>query len=311
MKLIVTIPAYNEEKSIGGVIRDIPRRIKDVDLVQVFVVDDGSSDNTIGEAKRAGADRIIPLKNNRGLAYAFKKGMDTALDAGADVIVNIDADNQYDAGEIPALIEPILAGEADIVLGSRFKGWIENMPLQKRIGNRIATRITSFASGFPISDAQTGFRAFSRDAVLHLNILSEYTYVQETIIQAINKDMVIKDVPVHFRKRSGRSRLIPNILVYARRAGITILQTYLHHKPLGTFIAIGSLLISIGLVIGSRVIIHFVKTGLVTPYIPSTILSSIFLIIGFQIIVLGLMADLIAKNRRLLDEILYKLRKNA
>jgi len=308
MKLSIIIPAYNEEKSIGSVIREIPKELKGIKTVEIIVIDDGSKDNTVNEAKKSGANKIISLKENKGLAYAFKIGIDAALESGADIIVNIDADGQYDAKEIPLLIQPILNNDADIVLGSRFKGWIEEMPIQKKIGNKIATKITSLVSGFQVSDAQTGFRAFSREAALQLNILSEYTYVQETIIQAINKNLTIKEIPVHFRKRKGKSRLISNILTYAKRAGITILRTYLHYRPLRTFAILGGILILIGLIIGLRVLIHFLLTGFVSPYIPSTILSAIFIIIGFQVIILGLLADLVARNRRMMEEILYKLK---
>ncbi|MCG2783186.1 MAG: hypothetical protein L6243_06325, partial [Candidatus Altiarchaeales archaeon] len=155
----------------------------------------------------------------------------------------------------------------------------------------------------------TGFRAFSREAALRLNVLSDYTYVQETIIQAVNKGLVIKEVPAHFRKRTGKSRLIPNIFTYAKRAGITIMRTYLNYRPLRIFLMLGGLLVLIGLLVGMRVLTHFLSTGLVSPYIPSAILTAVFVIIGFQVIVLGLLADLIDTNRKLEEEILYRLKK--
>jgi glycosyltransferase involved in cell wall biosynthesis len=308
MKLVVMIPAYNEEETIADVIAEIPKGLCEVDEIETLVVDDGSTDRTAETARKAGAN-VVSNEENIGLARTFKKGLEEALARKADIIVNIDADGQYVGGEIPDLIKPILEGRADVVLGSRFKGSIEYMPLHKKIGNSIATKITQFASGVPISDAQTGFRAFSRDAALRLNVMSDYTYVQETIIQAAIKGLGIVEVPCSFRKRNGKSRLISNIFSYAKRAGATILLTYRDYKPLKTFLLIGGSIFFLGLAVGARVLIHFLKTGLVSPYIPSAILTAVLLIIGFQVIILGLVADMIGNNRKILEELLYKLKK--
>ncbi|OGD52518.1 glycosyl transferase family 2 [Candidatus Bathyarchaeota archaeon RBG_13_38_9] len=308
MELVVMIPAYNEESTIGNLIRSIPRDV--LDEVKVLVINDGSTDNTLVEAEKVGADKIISFKENRGLAVTFEKGLDTALQMGADIIVNIDADGQYDPREIPKLVKPIEDGQADIVLGSRFKGSIEYMPKSKKIGNILATKVTGYLSGIPISDAQTGFRAFSKYAALRLNVLSEYTYVQETIIQAAYKGLTIMEVPCTFSRRTeGKSRLITNIFGYARRSSITILRTYINYKSLKTFFAIGGILSITGIAIGLRVLIHFIMTGRVTPYLPSAILTAVLLIIGFQIMVLGLIADMVGNNRKLTEEILYNLKK--
>lgn len=302
------IPAFNEESTIGNLIRSIPRDV--LDEVKILVINDGSTDNTIIEAEKAGADKLISFKENMGLAIAFEKGLDTALQMGADIIVNIDADGQYDPKEIPKLVKPIEDGQADIVLGSRFKGSIEYMPKSKKIGNILATKVTRYLSGIPISDAQTGFRAFSKYAALRLNVLSGYTYVQETIIQAAHKGLTIVEVPCTFSRRTeGKSRLITNIFGYARKSGITILRTYTNYKPLKTFFAIGGILSIIGIVIGLRVLIHFLMTGRVTPYLPSAILTAILLIVGFQIIILGLLADMIGVERKFMEKILYYMKK--
>lgn len=309
MRLVVTIPAYNEEKTLGKVIREIPREINQIDDVKVVVVDDGSIDNTRKVAFEAGADKIISFKQNRGLAQAFNVGLNVALQMNSDIIVNIDADGQYDGAEIIKLITPIVNSEADIVLGSRFKGWIEYMPLQKKFGNSLATKVTNLLSGLKISDAQTGFRAFSKEAALRINVMSNYTYVQETIIQAMDKRLKIVEVPVHFRRRKGKSRLVPNIFSYSKRAGLTILKTYRDYKPLKTFLLIGGFIMLIGLVFGLRVLIHYFNTGMVTPFIPSAILTAILLIVGFQIVILALIADMIGNNRKIQEEILYVLKK--
>jgi len=310
MKLVVSIPAYNEEETIGLVIKEIPRSIEGIDSIEVLIIDDGSTDKTAEVAKSAGADKVVSLKNNQGLSLAFRKGLETALKLGADIIVNIDADRQYNGKEIPRLIKPILDGKADIVLGSRFKGWIEYMPFHKKVGNKIATWVTKFISGYPVSDSQTGFRAFTKEAVLRLNVLSNYTYVQETIIQAVNKNLTIVEVPVQFRKREGKSRLIENIFIYAKKAGITILRTYLNYKPLRVFLYLGGFVFLCGVATGSFVLIHYLQTGYVAPHYPTTVLTAVLIIIGFQIIVLGLLADLINTNRRLEEDILYRLKKN-
>jgi len=309
MKLIVTIPAYNEEKTIGRVIQEIPRKIDGIDKVEVLVINDGSIDKTAEVARKAGADYIITHKKNLGLAKAFKNGIETALALGADIIVNIDADGQYNAKEIPKLIKPILEGKADIVIGDRQIDKLNHMPRSKKIGNKIASWVTRRLSGLPIKDAQSGFRAFSREAALRMNLLGDYTYVQETIIQAANKNLKVIEVPVEFRRREGKSRLIPNIWSYAKRAGITILRTYRDYHPLKVFLSIGLALLLVGLIFAVRVLIHYFRTGMVKPYIPSAVLSVMLITVGVITVIFGLLADMIKMQRLLLEEILYRLKK--
>jgi glycosyltransferase involved in cell wall biosynthesis len=308
-RIIVMIPAHNEEASIGEVIRRLPRSF-DGYRVEVLVIDDGSTDRTAAVAKESGADSVASVGARRGLARAFAIGMNMALEHGADIVVNIDADGQYDPEQLPQLVEPILAGRADLVLGSRFAGWIEEMPLGKRVGNRIATIMTSHLAGVNISDAQTGFRAFSREAALKLNVLGSYTYVQETLIQAAQKELRIVEIPVNFRKRAyGESRLVSSLFSYAGRAGLTMLRTYRDYRPLATFLVIGGALFMVGVIIGLRVLIHFIQTGQVTPFIPSAILTAVLVILGFQVIFLGLLADMLGGTRHLVEEALYLLRR--
>lgn len=307
MKLVVMIPCCNEEKTIASVIREIPRDC--CDEVEVLVLDDGSTDNTVQEAVIGGADNIVSFKQNRGLAPTFRAGLQIALKMGADIIVNTDGDGQYNGKEIPKLLEPIIAGRADFVLGSRTKGHIEYMPLQKKIGNRIATFVTRIVSGYPISDAQSGFRAFTRDCAMRLNVMAEYTYVQETLIQACHYGLVIEEVPIEFRRRDGPSRLISSIWKYAKRAGVTIARGYSDFHPLETFFGIGFFFISIGLLFGIRVLFGYFNTGAVTGNLPSAVLTVLLILIGVSTVTLGFIADILRTQRKIQDEILYRLKK--
>jgi glycosyltransferase involved in cell wall biosynthesis len=307
MKLVVMIPAYNEEQTIASVIKEIPRDC--CDEVEVLVINDGSADKTVQEARKAGADKIISFKKNKGLAPAFRAGLQKSLDMNADIIVNTDGDGQYNGEEIRKLIEPILTGRADFVLGSRTNGHIEYMPLQKRVGNRIATFITRMVSGFPVSDAQSGFRAFTRDCALHLNVMADYTYVQETLIQASYYGLVIEEVPIEFRRRDGHSRLISSIWRYAKRAGGTIARGYSDFHPLSTFFGIGFSFVLVGLIFGSKVLLGYYKTGAVTGNLPSAVLTVLLILIGVSTMTLGIIADILKTQRKIQDEILYRLKK--
>lgn len=215
MKIVVMIPAYNEEASIASVIREIPRSIEDIDEIEILVIDDGSTDRTKLVALDAGATAIVSHRSNKGLASAFRTGLAMSLRMDADIIVNTDADFQYDQAQIPDLIRPILLGRADMVLGSRFRGYIVDMPLKKKIGNILATFVTRVLSGFNTSDAQSGFRAFNRELALSLCIRGTKTYVQETIIQPARSGYRLVEIPIMFRKREGESRLIKSIWGYA------------------------------------------------------------------------------------------------
>ncbi|MFW9873832.1 MAG: glycosyltransferase family 2 protein [Candidatus Thorarchaeota archaeon] len=307
MKLVVMIPAYNEGNTIASVIKEIPRDC--CDEVEVLVINDGSTDNTVQEAEKAGADKIVTSKKNKGLAPTFKIGLQAALDMGADIIVNTDGDGQYNGNEIPKLIQPILDHRADFVLGSRTKGTIEHMPIQKTIGNRIATFITRHVSGLPVSDGQSGFRAFSRDCALHLNVMADYTYVQETLIQASYYDFAYEEVPIEFRKREGSSRLIKNIFNYAKRAGMTIARGYRDFHPLTTFSIIGGVITLTGLFVVGNVITNYLNTGTITPYLPPLTVTVLLFITGFLTFILALLADMLKTHRKIQDEILYRLKK--
>jgi len=309
MKLIITIPAFNEEDTIGKVIEEIPHSIPGIKEIQILVIDDGSTDRTADVALFYGADKILKHKTNMGLAKTFRDGMNCALEMGADIIVNTDADFQYNGTEIPKLVAPIVEGRADIVLGNRQIDQLDHMPRGNVWGNKIATQVIRWTTRLPIKDAQTGFRAFSREAALRMNLTGDYTYTQETIIQAANKNLRIEQIPVEFRRREGKSRLISNIFRYAWAAGVTVFRSFSAYHPFIIFSGIGLLCIVLGLIIGFKVIIHFILTGMVTPYLPSALLTTVLIIVGCLAILFGLLADMIRTQRILAEEILYRLKK--
>jgi glycosyltransferase involved in cell wall biosynthesis len=309
VKLVVTIPAYNEENTIADVIAEIPREIDGIDTVEVLLIDDGSTDGTVKKAREAGVNNIISHKKNKGLGLTFRDGLDAALEMGADIIVNIDGDGQYNAQETSALVKPLLENKADIALGWRDIDRLSFMPRGKKLGNKIATRLTSMVSGIPIKDAQSGFRAFSREAALRMNLSGKYTYVQETIIEAKYKGLKFEQVPIEFRARQGKSRLIPNLTTYARRAGAIIIGTYWNYHPLKIFSLIGIFLIIIGVVLGAITLFNFIQDGTISDYTSTAIFAAILSFIGLQTIILGLFANAIKSLRLLQAETLYRLKK--
>ena len=249
---------------------------------------------------------VLRSREKLGLARQFRKGLDVALQLGADVVVNMDADLQVDPAEIPKLCEPITRGEADIVLGSRFIGNMEQMKTANRLGNFLLTYMVNKLSGARLSDTQTGFRAFSREAAARLNVLSKYTYTQEVIIQASYKRMKIVEVPISSFQREGKSRLITSLPEYAFKAGVTIVLTYLNYWPLRGFSIVGLVLVLLGLAAGGWSLAHYSVAGQVSPYLPSSILATLLLTLGFLMFVVALLADMIRGSRELVEELLYR-----
>lgn len=293
MNIIVTIPAYNEEKSIGNVVGDIKNIMEEAKYnYKVLVIDDGSKDKTAEAAKKAGAV-VYSHPYNYGLAETFRTEIKKCLELNADIIVHIDADGQYKAYEIPKLIKEVENGY-DLVLGSRFLGKIEHMPLLKRLGNKAFSKVISNITNVRISDGQTGFRAFKKN-VAKLGIISNHTYTQEQIIRAVRNKFKIKEVPVYFGRRDGKSRLISNPFEYAMKAWTNILRVYRDYEPLRFFGYTGSLFLVSGTLIGLWLVYNFIKTGIVG-HIPLTILSTLLVVIGIQIILFGFFADMNRKN---------------
>jgi len=291
MKIIVTIPAYNEEKTIGKVIEDIQLLFTERHLTgEILVVDDGSTDNTAEIASKQGASVIFhPVK--LGLAEVFRTEIKSCLQKGADIIVHIDADGQYQVADIPKLLKEIENGY-EIVLGSRFMGTIESMPISKRIGNKLFSKVISNITHLKITDAQTGFRAFTKEVAEEIKIISDHTYTQEQVIKAARR-YKLKEVPVHFAKRDGKSKLIRNPLEYAMRAWITLFRIYRDFKPLSFFGFIGSIPFLIGSTIGVWfTYTHFFKGGVGGGHLLLSIFMMIMVLVGLQIILFGFLADM-------------------
>jgi len=312
MNLCVVIPAYREGATIQEVIKRIPRQMAGVTQVTVLVVDDGSDDMTAACAREAGADLVVIHKRRLGLGQALNTGFERAIELGADLAVHLDADGQYQPEEIPRLIQPILAQTADIVLGSRFAGRIERMSALRRAGNRFFTFIVRMLSGVSMSDAQTGFRALSADAVMRLYFLAPYTYTQEMIIQAAHKHLTIREVPCTFTVRQhGTSRLVHSVWAYGMTCLLIVLRTYRDYKPLKFFGVIGLALLMSGFASGSFILYHFVTTGKVSPHIPLALLTVALVLLGVQVVIFAFLADMASNMRKVLDKILYEARKAA
>lgn len=302
MKLIVTIPAYNEEKTMSSVIKSVPRKIKGVGSVEILVIDDGSTDKTVSIAKKAGADYVISNLRNMGLAKTFSRALSESVNLGADIIINTDADNQYDQKEISKLVTPIIENKADFVNGDRQVHTLPHMPTSKKYGNRIGSFVIRALTGVSLQDASSGFRAYSRECAKSFQLFSKHTYTHETIIQAAFNGMRIEEVPITFKKRSvGKSKLISGVIPHVLKSANTILRAILMYKAFRFFVTIGGIILLLGL-IGCIRFLYFYFAGEGTGHVQSLIFSSILLSIGFNTIILGIIADLIAINRKLIIE---------
>ena len=308
MKLIVQIPAFNEEATIAETLRDIPKKIDGIASIETIVIDDGSTDNTADAAQKAGATHVLRLKTHRGLSAAFVAGVDAALRLGANIIVNTDADNQYAGSDISRLVTPIIRGNADVVIGDRDVAKSPHMSPFKRALQRLGSWTVGLASGVRVGDATSGFRAFSREAALQINVFNPFTYTLETIIQSGNRNLGVQSVTVRTNPPVRPSRLYHGVGTYLRKSIATIFRIYTIYKPLKTFFLIGSLLILAGAAIGMRFLWYFFL-GDRGGHVQSLILAAVFLIVGFQTMLIGLVADLISVNRRLSEEVLIRLKK--
>ena len=302
LKLIIQIPCYNEAATLGVALAALPRHVPGFDVVQWLVIDDGSRDGTADVARQHGVDHVIPHARNQGLARAFMTGLDACLRLGADVIVNTDADNQYFAGDIPALVAPILAGSAEIVVGARPIENMRNFSPIKRALQMLGSWVVRVASHTDIPDAPSGFRAISRTAAQRLMVFNDYTYTLETIIQAGQKNMAITSVPIHVNPDLRPSRLVRSIGSYVKIGMFTIIRIFVIYRPFRFFGTIGALLFGAGFLIGLRFLAAYLG-GHGTGHIQSLILASVLLGMGFQTLLVAFMADLLAANRALLEDV--------
>jgi glycosyltransferase involved in cell wall biosynthesis len=307
-KLIVQIPCYNEAATLPQTLASLPRQIPGIDRIEILIVDDGSKDETVRVARAAGVHHIVSFRRNLGLAAAFTAGLEESLRQGADIIVNTDADNQYEAKDIPRLIEPLLAGRADIVVGDRQVGRLPGFsPLKRRL-QVLGSWVIGRASGLHTPDATSGFRALTRDAALRTFVLSGYSYTLETLIQAGASRMTVESVPIGINAQTRPSRLMRGIPHYIRKSSATILRAYTMYRPLRVFSALGGALIALGMIPGIR-FLYLLSVGQRIGHVQSLILSAILIIVGFQVLMIGLLADLLSCNRKLLEEVIYRVRK--
>ena len=308
MKLIIQVPAFNEEATIAQALRDLPKKIEGITSIETLVIDDGSTDKTADAARRAGANHILQLKTHRGLSAAFVAGIDAALRLGADIIVNTDADNQYQGADIARLVAPIVKGTAEVVIGDREVAKSPHMSGVKRTLQRLGSWTVGLASGVNVADVTSGFRAFSREAATQINVFNPFTYTLETVIQAGNRNLGVQSVAVRTNAPTRPSRLYRGMGTYVRKSFATIFRIYTLYRPLKTFFAIGAVLVFLGLALGVRFLWHFAQ-GEGSGHIQSLILTAIFLITGFHTWLIALLADLIAVNRKLTEDVLIRVKR--
>ncbi len=315
MKVIVQIPCLNEEETLPQVMRDLPKSIPGVDVLETLVIDDGSTDRTVEVARELGVTHIVRHNGNKGLAAAFQTGLDSCLRLGADIIVNTDGDNQYPQQMIPDLLAPILRGEADMVVGDRQVTQIEHFSPIKKLLQIMGSWVVRQASGTRVPDAPSGFRALSREAALRITVITKYTYTLETIVQAGKKNIKIASVPVRTNQVTRPSRLVRGVFDYVKKSGATIVRIYALYEPLKVFFYIGLFLMLIAAYGTLSLTYHyFADEGqnfrqTFERHMPTTIATLISLVFGFQIWLIGLLADLIAAGRRITEEVLYRTRR--
>ena len=308
MKLIIQIPCYNEEETLPITIADLPKQLDGIDCIEYLIINDGSIDRTTEVARELGVHHIVNFKQNKGLARGFSAGVDACLRLGADIIVNTDADNQYCGDDIACLLQPIFDGKADIVVGERPIDETEHFSKQKKKLQRFGSFVVRVASGTRIPDAPSGFRAYTREAAMRLNVINEYTYTLETIIQAGHNKIAMVSVPIRTNAELRESRLFKSMWRYIRRSSTVIIRSFIMYKPLKFFSILGSILAAAGLVIFLRFLVYFFM-GQGDGHIQSLLLAVMLFFMGFSCFIAGFQADIVAANRKLLEDIQYRIRK--
>ena len=306
-KLIIQIPCLNEAETLPATLRDLPRHIPGVDAIEVLIIDDGSTDGTVEAARANGVEHIISLRNRRGLAAAFTSGIDAALKMGADYIVNTDGDNQYAGDDIRTLVAPLVSGEADVVIGDRNLAALEHLTWTRKRLQHLGSWVVRQVSNTQVPDTTSGFRAYSREAALRMNIVSDFTYTLESIIQAGKKRMAIAHVPIRSNPKTRPSRLFGSVWTYVKRSASTIVRIYTMYEPFKVFTSIGLLTFLAGFAISLRFLyFYFNNDG--QGHLQSLLLAAVLMIVGFQVLLIGLVADVISANRKLLEDLLYRVR---
>ena len=309
MKLIIQIPCLNEAKTLGIALAELPRSVPGIDKVEILIVDDGSSDDTVAVARAAGVDHIVRHPANFGLARAFMTGLDASLKLGADIIVNTDADNQYCAADIPALVAPILEGRAEYVIGTRPIARIEHFSPVKKFLQKLGSYVVRRISGTRVEDAPSGFRALSRDAAMRMNVFNRYTYTLETIIQAGYKNIPILCVPVRVNADLRPSRLVKSIPRYIQRSIFTMIRIFVVYRPFKFFFSIGTVFFLVGFLLGCRFLWYWLA-GQGDGKTQSLILAAVLMLMGTVFSMMAFIADLLSVNRQLLEDIQYRQRRN-
>jgi len=307
-KLFIQIPCLNEEKTLPVTLKDIPSRIPGIDIIEILIIDDGSRDRTCEVAKENGVDHIVRLKQHQGLARAFAAGLEYCLQKGADIIVNFDGDNAFKGSDIERLVKPILAGEADIVVGNRNIDTVEHYSWIKKKLQKIGSYVVRKLSGTDIKDAPCGFRAFNREAAIQMNIITKYSYTLETIIQAGEKNLAITSVDIGLNPKTRESRLIQTTSKYISNSIVTLIRIFTLYQPLKVFSWIGGVFFVAGVLLGIRYIVLQIL-GTEKEVFASLILSAVLLIMGINFFILGLVADLIGSNTCSIEAILTKLKR--
>ncbi len=309
MRLIIQIPCFNEEQTLPQTLAALPRHIEGVDKVEWLIIDDGSKDRTVEVARAHGVDHVVGFAQNRGLARAFMAGIDACLRLGADIIVNTDADNQYPGGVIEALVAPILKGEAEIVIADRQTNLVEHFSATKKVLQRLGSWVVRQASGTDVPDAVSGFRAISREAAERMFIVSDYTYTIESIIQAGSHRTAITSIPIRTNDKTRESRLVKSIGSYVARSVTTILRIYTMYKPLKAFIGLGMALAIPAVLLSIRFVVNYIMEPDLSRHVQSLILVAILSIMAFQSLMFAFLADLIASNRKMLEDALIRIKR--